>query len=112
MIYIEGGTKTQRKLAKDLYYFCSKELAIKKSIDIDLRIQDVEHAHGWTDHEGDGKFYIDIEKDLDVEKFIVTFCHEMVHVVQYCRDKPISESEAYRLEAELAKGFHLLNNSG
>jgi hypothetical protein len=107
VIYIEGGTKTQRKLSKELYYFCSKELAIKKTTDIDLRIQDVDHAEAWTDHEGEGKFYIDIEKNLSTDQFITAFCHEMIHVVQHLRDKPISEKEAYSLESDLASKFKL-----
>jgi len=49
VIYIEGGTKSQQQLAKDLYYFCSQALSIKKPVDIDLRIQDVDHAEAWTD---------------------------------------------------------------
>ena len=111
MIYIEGGTKSQRQLAKDLYYFCSQALSIKKPVDIDLRIQDVDHAEAWTDHEGEGKFYIDIEKDLTTNQFIIAFCHEMVHVIQYLRDKLISEEEAYQLEVGLAEQFKSLNKS-
>ncbi len=111
MIYIEKGTKSQRQLAKDLYYFCSHALSIKKPVDIDLRIQDVDHAEAWTDHEGEGKFYIDIEKDLTTDQFITAFCHEMIHVIQHLRDKPISEEEAYQLEVGLAKQFKSLNKS-
>ncbi len=109
MIYIDGGTTAQKELAKELYYFCSQELNIKKSIDIDLKIRDVQHAQAWTDHEGEGKFYIDIEKDLTIEQFITAFCHEMIHVIQHLRDKPISEKEAYQLETGLAEQFKLLN---
>ena len=109
MIYVEGGTKAQRQLAKDLYYFCSQALLIKKPVDIDLKIQDVEHAGAWTDHEGKGKFYVDIEKDLTTDQFITAFCHEMIHVIQHLRDKPISEREAYQLEVGLAEQFKLLN---
>jgi len=109
VIYIEGGTKSQRQLAKVLYSFCSKALLIKKPVDIDLKIQDVEHAQAWTDHEGSGKFYIDIEKDLTTDQFITAFCHEMIHVIQHLRDKPISEKEAYQLETGLAEQFKAIN---
>jgi len=111
VIYIEGGTKDQQILAEQLYYFCSKELVIKKPVDIDLRIQDVDHVEAWIDHEGEGKFYIDIEKDLTTDQFITTFCHEMIHVIQHLRDKPISEKEAYQLESGLAEQFKLLNKN-
>lgn len=109
MIYIEGGTKSQQQLSKDLYHFCSQALLIKKPVDIDLKIQDVERAQAWTDHEGKGKFYIDIEKDLTTDQFITAFCHEMIHVIQHLRDKPISEKEAYQLETGLAEQFKLQN---
>ncbi|MBT3195719.1 MAG: hypothetical protein HOE35_01495 [Candidatus Ruthia sp.] len=111
MIYIEGGTKTQQQLAKDLYYFCSQALAIKKLVDIDLKIKPVEGAQAWTDHEGEGKFYIDIEQSLSASQFITAFCHEMIHVIQHLRDKPISEKEAYKLEVGLAERFKPLNKS-
>ena len=111
MIYIEGGTKTQQQLAKDLYYFCSQALAIKKLVDIDLKIKPVEGAQAWTDHEGEGKFYIDIEKDLSSDQFITAFCHEMIHVIQHLRDKPISEKEAYQMESGLSEQFKLLNKN-
>jgi len=71
----------------------------------------VDHAEAWTDHEGEGKFYIDIEKDLTTNQFITAFCHEMVHVIQHLRDKLISEEEAYQLEVGLAEQFKSLNKS-
>ena len=73
MIYIEGGSKAQQALSKELYYFCSQELSIKKKVEIDLRIEDVKHAEAWTDHEGEDKFYIDIEKDLRQINLLLLF---------------------------------------
>jgi len=112
MIYIEGGTEAQKKLANNLYYFCSKELEIKKKVDIDLRIVDLEKAHAWTDHEGEGKFYLDIDQDLDEDQFITAFCHEMIHVVQHLRYKDISEIEAYKFEKILFDKFKQTNENG
>jgi len=111
VIYIEGGIQSQQQLSKELYYFCSQELSIKKKIEIDLKIKSVEGAQAWTDHEGEGKFYIDIEQGLNVNQFITAFCHEMIHVIQHLRDKPISEKEAYQLEVGLAEQFKLLSKS-
>ncbi len=108
MIYIEGGTVSQKQLAKDLYSFCIEALNIKSAVDIDLRIQDVKDAQAWIDYEGEGKFYIDIEQDLTNHQFITTICHEMVHVAQYLRDEAISEKEAYQLEVDLAERFKLI----
>ena len=112
MIYFEGGTSKQQALARELYTFCTQALNIQKPIDIDLRIGHVEHAQAWIDHEGSGKFYIDIEKNLTTDQFIVAFCHEMIHVIQHLRDKPISEKEAYQLEGELASQFKLESGAG
>lgn len=112
MIYVEGGTSIQQRLAKDLYVFCSQALNIKKQIDVDLKIKVVEHAQAWTDHEGEGKFYIDIDKNLSIDKFITAFCHEMIHVIQHLRDKPISEKEAYQLEASLAESLKVKFSNG
>ncbi|HIL43264.1 MAG TPA: hypothetical protein EYG35_07755 [Gammaproteobacteria bacterium] len=109
MFYVDGGTKTQQELANNLYNFCSNELGIKKKVDIDLRIVTLDKAQAWTDYEGEGKFYLDIDKDLDKDKFITALCHEMVHVVQYLREKEVSEKEAYKLEQSLADKFKQVN---
>ena len=105
MLYIEGGTQAQRQLAHSLYDFCLQALNIQQVLDVDLRIQDLEHAHAWTDHEGKTKFYIDIEQDLNELDFITTFCHEMVHVCQYLSLAPVSEQQAYQLESKLAQQY-------
>ena len=105
MIFVHGGNQQQKHLAQQLYHFCIEALSIQSKVDIDLFIQDIEHVEAWIDHEGDGKFYIDIEKDLDEKSFIIAFCHEMVHVNQHLKGKPISEKEAYSLEKSLARQF-------
>ncbi len=111
MIYIEGGSQSQQQLSQRLYTFCSQALKIKKFIDIDLKIKSVEGAQAWIDYEGEGKFYIDIEKSLNTNQFITTFCHEMIHVIQHLRDKPINEKEAYQLESGLVEQFKLFSKN-
>jgi hypothetical protein len=112
MIYIEGGSKAQQDLSRNLYNFCSNELSIKKKVDIDLRIVSLEKSQAWTDHEGDGKFYIDIERSLNTEQFITAFCHEMIHVIQYLRDREVSEKEAYQLEKILYDRYKQTQKNG
>ena len=110
MLTIEGGTVNQQKLSRSLYAFCLNALKIQSSIEIDLRIRDVEGAHAWTDHERPNCFYMDIDSALERDQFIVAFCHEMVHVAQYLNpDRPVSEDEAYELEVQLAHDYRQLN---
>ena len=73
---------------------------------IDLTIQKVDDALAWTDYEGDGKFFIEIEESLDRKKFIITLCHEMIHVCQFLAGVEVSELSAYHYEEELAEQFY------
>ena len=106
MLYIHGGNKEQVKLSKQLFHFCNESLFSKKEIPtIDLSIQKVKDALAWTDYEGDGKFFIEIEESLDTRKFIVTLCHEMIHVCQFLAGVEVSELSAYHHEEKLAEQF-------
>ena len=76
-------------------------------------IQKVKDALAWTDYEGDGKFFIEIEESLDRRKFIITLCHEMIHVRQFLAGVEVSELSAYYYEEKLANQFYdeeLANN--
>ena len=80
MLYIHGGNKEQIKLSKQLFHFCNQSWFSKKEKPtIDLNIKKVEDALAWTDYEGDGKFFIEIEESLDRRKFIIKIilisCH-------------------------------------
>jgi len=59
----------------------------------------------WTDYEGDSKFFIEIESGLKERQFIITFCHEMIHVRQFLAGVEVSEFEAYEYEKGLADRF-------
>ena len=73
---------------------------------IDLFIQKVDGALAWTDYEGDRKFFIEIEESLDKKKFIITLCHEMIHVCQFLAGVEVSELSAYHYEEKLAEQFY------
>ena len=107
MLYIRGGTKEQIELSQQLFNFCSNGLfqAINMP-NIDLFIQKVDGALAWTDYEGDRKFFIEIEESLDKKKFIITLCHEMIHVCQFLAGVEVSELSAYHYEEKLAEQFY------
>ena len=107
MLYIRGGNKQQIVLSQQLFSFCSNGLFQANNIpNIDLTIQKVDDALAWTDYEGDGKFFIEIEESLDRKKFIITLCHEMIHVCQFLAGVEVSELSAYHYEEELAEQFY------
>ena len=106
MLYVQGGNPNQRKLSQQLFNFCCEDLLLntKKTI-IDLNIHSVEGAMAWTDYEGDGKFFIEIEVSLTEGQFIITFCHEMIHVCQFLAGVEVSEVAAYQREQDLSDRF-------
>ena len=113
MLYIRGGNKEQIVLSQQLFSFCSNGLFQANNIpNIDLTIQKVDDALAWTDYEGDGKFFIEIEESLDRKKFIITLCHEMIHVCQFLAGVEVSELSAYQYEEELAEQFYQEELSG
>jgi|TARA_B110000503_G_scaffold132810_1_gene209283 hypothetical protein len=107
MLYIRGGTKEQIELSQQLFNFCSNGLFQANNMpNIDLIIQKVDGALAWTDYEGDRKFFIEIEESLDKKKFIITLCHEMIHVCQFLAGVEVSELSAYHYEEKLAEQFY------
>ena len=114
MLYIHGGNKEQVKLSQQLFHFCNGSLFSKKEKPtIDLSIQKVNDAFALTDYEGDCKFFIEIEETLDKKRFIITLCHEMIHVRQFLAGVEVSELSAYYYEEKLANQFYdeeLTNN--
>ncbi len=113
MLYIRGGTNEQIELSKLLFKFCSNGLFQADNIpNIDLTIQKVDGALAWTDYEGKKKFYIEIEESLIKKEFIITLCHEMIHVCQFLAGVEVSELLAYHYEEKLAEQFYLEELSG
>jgi len=106
MLYVQGGSTNQKTLSQQLFNFCCEDLFpnTKKPL-IDLSIHSVEGAMAWTDYEGDSKFFIEIEASLTEHQFIITFCHEMIHVCQFLAGTEVSEADAYEYEDDLADRF-------
>ncbi|MBC47858.1 MAG: hypothetical protein HOK03_06005 [Thiotrichales bacterium] len=107
MLYIQGGNKEQIELSRQLFSFCCNGLFKKNNIpNIDLTIHKVEGALAWTDYEGEGKFFIEIEESLNHKKFIITMCHEFIHVRQFLSGVEVSELSAYHYEEKIAEQFY------
>ena len=107
MLYIHGGKKEQIELSRHLFNFCCNGLFPKNNLPtIDLTIHKVDGALAWTDYEGDGKFFIEIDESLNKRQFIITMCHEMIHVCQFLAEVEVSELSAYHFEEKLAEQFY------
>ena len=107
MLYIHGGNKEQIELSRHLFNFCCNGLFPKNNLPaIDLTIHKVDGALAWTDYEGDGKFFLEIEESLNKRQFIITMCHEMIHVCQFLAEVEVSELSAYHFEEKLAEQFY------
>ncbi len=107
MLYIHGGKKEQIELSRHLFNFCCNGLFPKNNLPtIDLTIHKVDGALAWTDYEGDGKFFIEIEESLNKRQFIITMCHEIIHVCQFLAEVEVSELSAYHFEEKLAEQFY------
>ena len=107
MLYIHGGNKEQIELSRHLFNFCCNGLFPKNNLPaIDLTIHKVDGALAWTDYEGDGKFFLEIEESLNKRQFIITMCHEMIHVCQFLAEVEVCELSAYHFEEKLAEQFY------
>ena len=107
MLYIHGGKKEQIELSRHLFNFCCNGLFPKNNLPtIDLTIHKVDGALAWTDYEGDGRFFLEIEESLNKRQFIITVCHEMIHVCQFLDEVEVSELSAYHFEEKLAEQFY------
>jgi hypothetical protein len=97
------------EILADVALYCSKELDIRKDLDIIITECCLEHdkALGWTYDEVEGEIDIELDKSQSVEEKILTLCHEMVHVKQFSEGDDSNEEEAYNLEGGLRDGFIL-----
>ena len=85
-VNVMGATEWKRALVEDVVDFCITELMPRmRTLEIEVNIKNLksEGVAGWC-YEGESNrdFYIDVDKNLDVEEMVETVCHEMVHVWQ------------------------------
>lgn len=81
-----GGTKKKRELAESVVNFCIKKLLPRfRTLDICIQLEnmDADSAIGYCMAVDKREFVIEVNKKLNIEDFVNTLCHEMVHVRQY-----------------------------
>ena len=135
-----GATKKQRELAVDIAYFCIDELLPRhRTLEIEIQLSKCadDGATGFCyAMETERDFTVEIDKriyNVDLDEFIVTICHEMVHVMQTAKgllldrvypkklgyrklwkgkdysktpySKQPWERQAYRMQGKLAKKY-------
>ena len=132
-INVLGATTKKRDLVESAVIFCISELMPRlRTLEVEVNIKNLkdEGVVGWC-YEGENNrdFYIDVDKNLDVEELVETVCHEMVHVWQSAtrkmKDLPFGrkmymgkvydettayddepwEIEAYAMQGDLLKKF-------
>jgi len=87
MLYIQGGNKEQIELSRQLFSFCCNGLFKKNNIpNIDLTIHKVEGALAWTDYEGEGKFFIEIEESLNIKNLLLQCAMSSYMYVNFCQE--------------------------
>jgi len=132
IVEVVGGNKTQRKIAENVVFYMIKKLMPRlRNIEIEVQLKKMNEdtAVGYCMMQDNRREYeIEVSKDLSIKDFVMTLCHEMVHVKQYVRNEMDDwnglavarwknktvmpgtnyyelpwEKEAYELQASLAK---------
>lgn len=93
-----------------LINFLREELKISDSVDICVDIHKLtDGIGGWCNNSIDDNIYeIEIEESLNIDKKMLTLCHEMIHVKQYSEGEKVDEDEAYEMESVLYNKYKLL----
>tara|TARA_B100001094_G_C17897300_1_gene654662 strand:- start:274 stop:681 length:408 start_codon:yes stop_codon:yes gene_type:complete len=105
VIFIEGGSKRQRKLTLDCASFAWLELMPRiVNCEINFIIKKLTVYEGTCLDTDNRVFQIEVDKKLGVsDDFITTIFHEMVHVKQYIRKELFSEINFYKTRDEYLK---------
>ena len=89
IVEVTGGNRTQRQVAENVVYYMIKKLMPRlRNIEIEVKLKKLtdDDAVGYCmmlDNRRD--YLIEVSKDLTIKDFVMTLCHEMVHVKQYVR---------------------------
>ena len=102
VIFIEGGSKRQRKLTLDCASFAWVQLMPRIiNCEINFIIKKLKAYDGTCLDTDKRTFHIEVNKKLGLsDNFITTIFHEMVHVKQYIRKELFSEINFYKTRDE------------
>ena len=96
-------------LSNNVFGFMVNKYPNLATVDIELFEKDLteDNVFGWTTENND-QHEIEIHNELNIESYITTLIHELVHVDQNVRelfDDEQRENEAYELETKLFEEF-------
>lgn len=83
MIYVQGGTKSQRKYAYSMADFVCNKFNINPDIEISFCRLTNDRSLGGCVQLDDHEYEIDIKRSLRMRDMLTTLAHELVHVKQY-----------------------------
>ena len=85
---VNGGSKQERQLVEDAFYFVIEQLMPqKKNLDVEIWLTDMPYddADGYHLHVDKYEHNIELQTGLIEEDLITALFHEMVHVKQYAQ---------------------------
>jgi hypothetical protein len=83
MIYVQGGTKNQRKYAYSLADYVCNKFDISPDIEIYFRRLTNDHSLGGCVQIDKGEYEVDLKRSMRMRDMLTTLAHELVHVKQY-----------------------------
>lgn len=83
MIYVQGGTKQQRKYAYSMADYVCNKFNVSPSVEISFRRLTNEACLGACVQLDQNEYEIDIKRSLRLRDMLTTLAHELVHVKQY-----------------------------
>ena len=88
IVEVSGGNKFQREIAHTTIAFMIEKLMPRmRTLDINVEICEIKSdAVGFAMMTDDNRtFEIEVDKNIKLNDFVTTLCHEMIHVKQYAR---------------------------
>ncbi len=124
MIYFEviGGSKSEKQLVEDAFWFALKELMPrKKNLDVLFSLVKMEGTQGFQVMVEETFHEIELKKGMSKDDLITAVFHEMVHVRQSERgekmdftldylDRPF-EQEAYKLQESMLQKYKYIHDT-
>ena len=107
-----SGTKQKKQLAFEVFNWFASQNNLN-NVDVELFHTDLsdDNVFGWCEQSDDNEFLISIHNNLNSSDYVITFLHELVHVVQSLQglfDNEEREREAQQLEHSLFIQFCLV----
>ena len=114
-VNVTGGTQIQRQLAYDLVEHCVDQMLPRHRtlwIEVELKkIPDKDKVVGYCQDDGDNMFTIEIDKTQNAYDFMLTVCHEMVHVKQTVRKQLTEKNLTHFWYGNLGSQFSYIHPS-